>query len=443
MRDGEAAKELLGRAQDAVAMARKAGAADAWAEADRSREVSIQVRDGKIEQVKEATSRSLSLRLWVDGRYSTHATTDLRDESLLAFVAEAVKMTRALQPDPFRVLPDPALYEGRYQGDLELLDPAMLALDRDQRIAWCQEMNARVVGKPNVISATSSSGDGSAIGAGASTNGFSGVWESSSVGLYTEVNLQDAGDKRPAAWFGMGTRKLTDLMGAEAIADEALRRGRARLGSKKGPTARTRMVVDRHAAGMLLGRLIGPASGRAVQQKQSFWADRLGQELVSPKLSVVDDPLIPRGLASRPFDGEGIAAKRMSVIEGGALRTFYIDTYYGKKLGLPPTTGAPSNRVVAPGSVDLDGLIRAAGSGVYVTDWLGGNMDSTTGDFSFGAQGQLIDGGKLAGPIGEMNVTGNILQLFRDLVDLGSDVWPHSGLRTGSLLFDGVSFSGA
>src|SRR3990172_8007662 len=123
MRDGQAAKELLGRAEDAVALARKAGAADAWAEADRSREVSIQVRDNKIEQVKEATSRSLSLRLWVDGRYSTHATTDLRDESLAAFVAEAVKMTRALQPDPYRVLPDPELYQGRFAGGLQLIDP--------------------------------------------------------------------------------------------------------------------------------------------------------------------------------------------------------------------------------------------------------------------------------------------------------------------------------
>jgi PmbA protein len=443
MRDRDAAKELLGRAHDAVTMAKKAGAADAWAEADRSREVSIQVRDGKIEQVKEATSRSLSMRLWVDGRYSTHATTDLRDESLQAFVAEAVKMTRALQPDANRVLPDPKLYEGRYEGDLELLDPALLGLDRDQRIAWAMEMNARITGKPSVISATSSSGDGSAIGAAASSNGFSGAWESSSVGLYTEVNMQDAGDKRPASWFGMSTRKLDDLMGAEAIADEALRRGRARLGSKKGPTARTRMLVDRHAAGMLLGRLLGPASGRAVQQKQSFWAEKLGKVVVSPKLHIVDDPLIPRGLASRPFDGEGIAAKKMPVIEGGALRTFYIDTYYGKKLGQAPTTGSPSNRVVTPGKLDLAGLRKLAGNGVYVTDWLGGNMDSTTGDFSFGAQGQLIEKGELAGPIGEMNVTGNIVELFKNLVELGSDVWPHAGMRTGSLLFDGVSFSGA
>jgi PmbA protein len=443
MRDGQAAKELLGRAEDTVTLARKAGADDGWAEADRSREVSIQVRDGKIEQVKEATSRSLSLRLWVDGRYSTHATTDLRDESLSAFVAEAVKMTRALQPDKHRVLPDPALYAGRYQGDLELIDPAILALDRDQRIAWCMEMNGRVVGKPSVISATCSSGDGSSIGAAASTNGFSGAWESSSIGLYTEVNMQDAGDKRPAAWFGMSTRRLDDLMTAEAIADEALRRGRNRLGSVKGPTAKTRMLVDRHAAGMLIGRLLGPASGRAVQQKQSFWADRLGKVEVSPKLTIVDDPLIPRGLASRPFDGEGIAARKMAVIEAGALRTFYIDTYYGKKLGMAPTTGSPSNRVVTKGLLDQAGLVKLAGSGIHVTDWLGGNMDSTTGDFSFGAQGRLIEKGQLGDPVGEMNVTGNILELFRHLVDLGADVWPHSGVRTGSLLFDAVSFSGA
>jgi len=443
MRERDATEEMLARASDAVEMARRAGAADAWAEASRSREVSIQARDGVLEEVKEATSRGLSLRLWVDGRYSTHATTDLRPEQLERFVGEAVAITRALQPDKFRRLPDPALYAGRFDGDLELHDPALAGLERDQRIAWCQAMNARIGGQAQVISTTASCGDRESTGAAVSSNGFSGTWKTSGIGLYAEVNLQDAGEKRPAAWFGMSTRQLADLDDAEAIADEALRRGRLRLGAGKGPTTRTRMLVDRQAAAMLIGRLLGPSGGRAVQQKQSLWADRLGTPAVSPLLEVVDDPLIPRGLASRPFDGEGIAARRRPIISGGALQTFYLDTYYARKLDTQPTTGSPSNRVVSPGERDLAGLIALAGSGVLITDWLGGNMDSTTGDFSFGAQGQLIENGQLGASVGEMNVTGNILELFSNLVEVGADVWPHSSIRTGSLLFDGVSFSGA
>ena len=163
----------------------------------------------------------------------------------------------------------------------------------------------------------------------------------------------------------------------------------------------------------------------------------------SKQLTIVDDPLIVRGLASRYYDSEGISAKALPLIEDGRIRNIYVDTYYGRKADMKPTTGSSSNRVVKPGDQSLEELLAAVGSGVYVTSWLGGNADSTTGDFSLGLRGHMIENGEIGRPVGEMNVTGNLRDLFSQLQMVGSDVYPYSSTLSPSLVFDGVDFSGA
>jgi PmbA protein len=203
------------------------------------------------------------------------------------------------------------------------------------------------------------------------------------------------------------------------------------------------MLVRPEAGSMLLWRLMQPATGRSVQQGSSFWAGKVGQPLISKALTVTDEPLLVRGLASRHFDGEGIAARPLPILADGALQNLYLDTYYASKLGLAPTTGGPSNRVIAPGDRDLDALVAATDKGYLVTSWLGGNMDPTTGDFSFGIRGFAVEKGKLGQPVAEMNVTGNILDLFARLAEVGSDPWPYGGMRSPTLVFEDVDFSGA
>jgi PmbA protein len=202
------------------------------------------------------------------------------------------------------------------------------------------------------------------------------------------------------------------------------------------------MVVDPRAGGRILYGLLRPAFGSAVQQERSFWRGQLGSKLFSERLTITDDPLIPRGLASRPFDSEGISAKQMPIIEAGVLRNLYLDTYYARKLNMEPTSGDPSNRVVSLGSRSLDQIIPSLADGVYVTSWLGGNMDSTTGDFSMGVRGHLIDQGTIGAPVGEMNVTGNIAQVFASLVEVGNDPWPYSSVRSPTMVFEDVQFGG-
>ena len=164
--------------------------------------------------------------------------------------------------------------------------------------------------------------------------------------------------------------------------------------------------------------------------------------MASPLLDLADDPLVPRGLGSRRFDGEGIAAKRLPLFEGGVLRNYYVDTYYGRKLGMRPTTRGMSNLDWRYGTESLEALLARIGEGIFVSGFLGGNSNGTTGDFSLGAQGFRIRGGKLAEPVGEMNVSGNHLELWPKLAAIGNDPYPYSASRTPALVFDDVQFAG-
>jgi PmbA protein len=162
----------------------------------------------------------------------------------------------------------------------------------------------------------------------------------------------------------------------------------------------------------------------------------------SDALDLADDPLVPRGLGSRRYDGEGIAARRFPVFERGVLRAYYVDTYYGRKLGCPPTTGRASNLAWTLGGRPLEGLAREAGEAVLVTGFLGGNSNGTTGDFSLGLRGFRVRGGRIAEPVAEMNVSGNHADLWTRLRVVGNDPYPYSPMRTPSLLFDGVELAG-
>jgi PmbA protein len=187
---------------------------------------------------------------------------------------------------------------------------------------------------------------------------------------------------------------------------------------------------------------MGPLAAAAIQQKRSFLEGKLGQPIGSPLLDVSDDPLVPRGLGSRLYDSEGISARPFPVFEKGVLRSYYVDTYYGRKLGIAPTTARSSNLAWALGPHGRDALLAGLGEGILVTGFLGGNSNGTTGDFSLGVRGFRVRGGRVAEPVGEMNVSGNQLELWRRLAAVGNDPYPYSSMRTPTLVFDGVQFAG-
>ena len=192
----------------------------------------------------------------------------------------------------------------------------------------------------------------------------------------------------------------------------------------------------------LLSGLSYPLSGSAIQQKQSYLIGKKGEKIGSDLMTITDDPFIVSGRGSRLFDNEGIATEKRAVVEKGVLKTYYIDTYYGKKLDMETTSGSTTNLVFKPGSKDLQGLLDDIDRGILVTGFNGGNNNGATGDFSYGIEGFLVEKGKLVQPVAEMNITGNFKQLWNDLVAVGSDVDPSRSWRLPSLVFDNVDFSG-
>jgi PmbA protein len=436
-------EQLLEQARQAVDRALSAGAGDAIAGVSRARALEYQWREGKLEKVQEDTTRALGIALYVDGRYSRHGTNDLEPSRLDAFVREAVELTRLLEVDPFRRIPEPELYEGRADVDLDQVDHSLVELTRDDRIDWCRTLADAALDHPDVISATSGVSDSHGLSARVSSNGFEGFREATSVWYGAEVTVSDGDTKRPEAWRWVGGTHLEGLPQPQETGSEALRRVLARRGAEKAPSSKTAMVVDPEAGASLVGRVFGALSAGAIQQKRSFLADKLDQPIASSVLTMKDEPHIARLRGSRLWDGEGIASHPRLVIEDGVLRTFFVDTYYGRKLGWAPTTGSTANTVFAHGDKDLAGLIREVGEGIYVNSWLGGNASMTTGDFSFGLRGHVIRGGALAEPISEMNVTGNYADLLMRLAIVGNDPVPWSSFRTPTLVFEGIEFSGS
>ncbi len=437
--------DMLDVARAATAMARRAGAQDAAAVAGRTRGVSLEWRDGKVEKVSEATTRGLSLELYADGRYAAVSTSDLRAEALERFVGDAVALTRKLAPDPFRALPERKLYEGQARVDLQLEDPALATVTpaRRRQAAQAAEEAARAVkGAGAIVSVSTGAGDTLSESWRVHTNGFEGARRSTDFWISAQVSVKDADGRRPEEWDAASGRHLALIPQPEEVGWRAATRALSRMGARKGASAPMTLVVDARVAGRLFGRLLDPLSGASLQQKRSCLEGKAGLAVGGPLLDVADDPLVPRGLGSRLFDGEGLAARRFPVFEKGVLRNYYVDTYYGRKLKTAPTTRGPSNLAWGPGAKGQEQLVREAGEGLLVTGFLGGNSNGTTGDFSLGLQGFRIHGGERAEPVAEMNLSGNHLEFWKRLVAVGDDPYPFSSMRTPTLVFEGAQVAG-
>jgi PmbA protein len=437
--------ELFEVAERCAAVAQSKGAREVAARAYKVRDVSVQWRDGKLEQIGEATTRGVGLQLYVDGRYASVSSSDLRPEALETFIGDSVAMTRTLSPDPFRALPDPALYAGQASVDLMIEDPAYASVTPEMRRRLAQDIEAaarEVPGRDAILSVTTGFSDTRAESVRVHSNGFRGGRVDTSFWTSAQVSVKDADGRRPEDWSAAGVRFVGELPSAAAVGQEAATRALSRLGARKTESAVLPMVLENRSAGRLVSYLAGPLAAQALQQKRSFLEGKVGQAIGSGLLTVTDDPLLPKGFGSRLYDGEGLASKPMPIFEAGVLRNYFIDTYYGKKLGMAPTTAGSSNLTWKLGDKAEAALVAAITDGIFVTGFLGGNSNGTTGDFSLGVQGFRIRGGRIEEPVAEMNISGNHLELWKRLVAVGNDPYVYSSLRTPTLVFDDVQFAG-
>lgn len=438
-------ESILEIAKNAVALAKQKGASDIAAVVNESRDVDVTWRDGKLEKISEATSRSLEARLYVDGRFSACSTSDLRAEALPSFLENAIALTRTLAKDPHRSLPDPSLYGKVSASELQLVDTKLgdlTAMDMRKKSQAMEEAARSVPGSKDFLSVTTGMSQSSRMTTRVHSNGFEGSYPSSIVSIWTDVSIRDADGRRPEEGDYAVMRFVGDLPDVATMSRAAAERTLGRRGAKKIASGVVPVVMENRAAGRFLSYLLGPLSGGSLQQKRSFFEGLVGKPFGSDKLDIADDPLLPRGLGSRPFDGEGIGAKRLPIFEQGVLKNHYIDTYYGKKLGMAPTTGGMSNLAWKLGAKDKNALVADIKDGVLITSFIGGNSNGTTGDYSVGFQGFAIRGGKIAEPISEMNLSGKHIETWRRLVAVGNDPFMHASSRTPTLVFDGLQVAG-
>jgi PmbA protein len=437
-------QEMLDLCGWAIETAKKAGAQDVKATLSRSRLVEVGYRERKAETIKEAVSRNLSIELFVDGRYSSQSSSDLRRPVLADFIARTVATTRLLAEDPFRSLPDPRLYDGRSTADLEIVDPKYAEVTAASRHALVREVEdaCLAAGGAKVVSASASSRDNLSESAVMTSNGLSGYEEATRFTVGAQMTAQDEGDRRPNGYHYVEVRRRGLLPDAQGVGRTAAERTLALLGAKKIPTATLPIIIENRGAGRVLSGFLSGMFGGNIQQKRSFLADKLGQKIGSSVFTLVDDPLLVGGLASRPYDGDGFAARRRVLVGQGVLKDFFIDWYYSRKLGWAPTTGGPSNLLLPPGSRSVEAIMKDLGRGIVVSDFIGGNSNATTGDTSVGIIGHLFENGVPTQPVAEMNIADNHLKLWNKLSEAANDPWLYGSWRIPSLVFSDVVVSG-
>ena len=442
-------KERLDLAEWAMQRALKSGATEVAVELVSTRNVDVEVRDGNLDKLADARQTGLDIDVYVDGRFSTNSTDDLRKPELEKFIDDAVAGARYLAPDVFRALPDPRYYPEDTGGDLKTFDPAYEKIETEDRVKLARELEAAVRasaaeagGADKVVSTSGSYSDAHTELVRVHSNGFVGGARGTRFDTSADVTVQDASGGRPDDWCGATTRHRRDLPDPIDMGQEAVRRALGKLGQRKIASGRYACLVEARAGRRLVRILQEPLGGRALQQKSSFLEGMMHKQVGSANLTLTDDPTLERGLASRLFDGEGLAAKVMPVFDGGILMNYYIDAYYARKMGAEPTTGWASNVVVKPGTRSLEAIIKDIDRGILVQGFIGGNSNSTTGDFSMGVMGQLVESGQIVAAVNEMNISGNTRDFFMSLVEVGNDPYLYSSVMTPSLLFEGVHFSG-
>jgi PmbA protein len=436
-------KESLELARWAVEQARRQGAGQVSANVFSERSVGVQIREGKIEQLQESVQNGLTLGLYLNQRYSSHSTNDLRRDSLGAFIEQAVALTRYLAPDPFRSLPDPKLYAGRQQRDLNLVDPGYEKMTTPERVKRARAIEAAALAESkSIVSVTASCSDSVGHSVKVHSNGFEGERASTSFSLGASVTAKDPKGGLSEDYSSAYKNHLKELPDVAVVGKDAAQRALKKIGQRKIASGRYDFVVENRSGSRIFGALVDSMTGAALQQKRSFLDGMLGKPVAAALLTVNDDPFIPAGAGSRLFDNEGITARQRVVIDKGVLRTYYIDNYYGRKLNRQPTTGSPSNLVFSLGDKNLAAILKGVQKGILVSNFIGGNSNSTTGDFSFGVMGFYVESGAIKQPVNEMNVSGNFKELWKQLVQLGNDPFPYGEWRIPTLHFHDVQFSG-
>src|ERR1700723_2640387 len=446
--------DLKSLAQDIVRRAMKGGATVAECVVREGDEFSTLVRLGQVETLKESGSRSIGVRVFNGQRAASTYSSDFSRASLDRMVQSALELSKITSEDPFGGIPE-ASQLGSLTGDLDLYHEDVYSLPGPDRIDYARRAEKAALDfDPRIKNSEGGSFD-AATGHKvlANSHGFVGEYRRSYCSVSAVPIAQDAnGGMQRDYWYSVA-RSLAKLEAAEQGGKEAARRTLRRLGARKVKTAHVPVVLDPMVAASMLEHIFEGINGDSVYRGASFLAGKLGEQIAGSNVTVIDDGTIPGGFGTAPFDGEGIPTRRTVVIENGILKSYLLNTYTAKKLGLETTANAsrglagtpgigPGNYFLEPGTKTPKQIIADIKDGLYVTEFLGHGANLVTGDYSRGASGMGIVNGELAYPVEEITVAGNLNEMFKNISEIGTDLEFRGSMASPTIRIDGLTVGG-
>ena len=389
------------------------------------------VLNGELDKVTHALDRSLQVALFVDGRFGSFSSNRLEEEGLKAFLLDAIDTVRTLEPDPARNLPDPArtAKDALTGQELNLFDPAYEGLTSEKRreFALSSSIWARKAALEKGFTLISEEGEYSDSlfdMVVMDSNGLFARHTETSFEIGYEVTVEDPDGNRFASYWWDATPKLSAILPSlGTCCEKAVERAAAQIGPMDHPGGKCNIVVDSECASKFLTPVLNALGGYAVQQKNSFLLDKVGQRVFPERLTILDCPRNPGETGSRLYDSEGVATQEFPIVDKGVVTRYFINTYIAGKTGMAPTVEDATRPKVVPfgGCKTREDLMRKVGSGILITGFNGGNSNTSTGDFSYGIEGFAFEDGRITHPVREMLVTGNFIDLWNNLVATADD----------------------
>lgn len=426
--------------------AARLGATAAATDVSESAGLSVNVRKGKVETIEQTRDKGLGVTVYVGTRRGNASTSDFAEKAVAETVKAAFEIARFTGEDTFAGLPDPDTI-ARHPKDLDLFHPWTIEADEAIEIAKVMEAAAFAV-SPAIVN---SEGAGVSVSHGhfvsANSLGFVGGYPYSRHSIACAPIARRGRAMQRDDWYS-SARHPDQLADPEALGRYAAERALARLGARKLGSRKVPVLMESPLACGLLGHFVQAASGGALYRKASFLVDSLGTQVFSPHLDIVEDPHRPGEFGSTPFDDEGVATAPRKVVEGGVLQGWFLSTYSARKLGMKTTGNAGgahymqlTSRHTKPRD-DLKAMLRKLGTGLFVTELLGHGVNGVTGDYSRGASGYWVEGGRIQYPVEEITIAGNLKDMFRAIVAVGADDIQRGTKRSGSVLLEQMAVAG-
>jgi PmbA protein len=441
-------------ASDVVSRAMKGGASAAECAVREGDEFSTVVRLGQVETLKESGSRAIGVRVFFGQRAASTYSSDFSAAGIDRMLKSALELAKITSEDPFGGIPEAGKL-GSLSGELHLFHQDVYSLPGAERIEYARRAEKAALDcDPRIKNSEGGSFDAaSGRKVLANSHGFIGEYRRSYCSVAAVPIAQDENGLMQRDYWYSVARSLAKLDSPEQVGKEAARRTLRRLGSRKVKTAKVPIVLDPMVASSMLEHIFEGVNGDSVYRGASFLAGKLGEQIASANVNVIDDGTLPGGFGTTPFDGEGIPTRRTVVIENGILKSYLLNTYTAKKLSLETTGNAsrglagtpgigPGNYFFEKGTKTPQQIIGEIKDGLYVTEFLGHGANLVTGDYSRGASGMWIVNGELAYPVEEITVAGNLKEMFRNISDIGSDLEFRGSVASPTLRIDGLTVGG-